>query len=141
MRYPCRHDFMQLLSANERCRRLHSVALQDELPEAFFQLLVESVKVEVMLGLRDALEPDNPVPAPGHASAPPAEAAPQDVPRTSAETSQDAGDETDAPAGTVRVCSTSCRDYVAGPSSQATNLLPCKIRELPCGGSKVHPTM
>lgn len=38
------------------------VLLQGDLPEAFFQLLVEVVKVEALVTLRDALSPDAHVP-------------------------------------------------------------------------------
>ena len=43
---------------------------QGELPESFFQLLVESTKVEALIGLRDAMAPENLVPLPGHAAGP-----------------------------------------------------------------------
>ena len=43
---------------------------QGELPESFFQLLVESTKVEALIGLRDAMAPENLVPLPGRAARP-----------------------------------------------------------------------
>ena len=71
---------------------MHLFVLQGELPETFFQVLVESLKVEALIGLRDALEPESLVPVPGPTSAPPAEALPQDASGTAAESSQDAED-------------------------------------------------
>ena len=50
---------------------------QGELPETVYQLLVESVKVEALIGLRDAMAPDEAVPVPGQSSRP-AEATPPD---------------------------------------------------------------
>ena len=81
---------------------MHLFVLQGELPETFFQVLVESLKVEALIGLRDALEPESLVPVPGPTSAPPAEALPQDASGTAAESSQDTED-TSSPAGIVHI--------------------------------------
>jgi len=80
-----------------------SAFLQGELPETFFQLLVESLKVEALIGLRDALEPDNLVPVPGHASSNPAEASTQHDSASKADATEDTGVKEDDSAGNDHV--------------------------------------
>ena len=66
------------VASNRNCSSSHITAIeQGELPENFYQLLVESMKVETLVGLRDAMAPDEAVPLPGQSSGP-AEATPPD---------------------------------------------------------------
>lgn len=77
--------------------------VQGELPEAFFQLLVESVKVEALIGLRDALAPNARVPLPGRTAQMPPSQTPEE-PRAQSSSAADgrenAEDEGDTDAGT-----------------------------------------
>ena len=84
----------------------HSTAIeQGELPETFYQLLVESVKVEALVGLRDAMAPDEAVPLPGQSSRPAEATPPDDVASSSrAENASEPEEATEAHPGNL-ICS------------------------------------
>lgn len=74
---------------------------QGELPESFFQLLVESTKVEALIGLRDAMAPDNLVPLPGRPAGPSGQPQAQSASSSAEEVSGEPDEQEDSKAGGI----------------------------------------